>query len=231
MSKYNIYVEDVSVEAVFNRLGGVEGARRLLRGELMVSGPSMSARSWREEEDVIYFWVKSDGTTGDGWITRLGEKGFSVSERAKQVLRSQDFKPTSGVVTEVAVLKGVIFEHDDRFVENIRVRATHRGFTEPDVEVACLIREKFTDGEIEAMGLWWIIAMHKPVIVNRVIDDLDESLHLGSSFQLLSVHRCIDNRGNKPNNNHGLDTYYGGYRARFPSVCGFAFAASKAFRF
>lgn len=31
--KYNLYVEDVSVEAVFNRLGGTEGAKGLLRSE------------------------------------------------------------------------------------------------------------------------------------------------------------------------------------------------------
>jgi len=37
MSKYNVYVEDVSVEAVFNKLGGVEGARRLLRGDTEVT--------------------------------------------------------------------------------------------------------------------------------------------------------------------------------------------------
>lgn len=32
MAKYNVYVEDVSVEAVFNKLGGVEGARSFLCG-------------------------------------------------------------------------------------------------------------------------------------------------------------------------------------------------------
>lgn len=36
MSKYNVYVEDVSVEAVFNKLGGVEGARRFLANELLL---------------------------------------------------------------------------------------------------------------------------------------------------------------------------------------------------
>lgn len=34
MSKYNFCVEDVSVEAVFNKLGGADGARRFLRDEL-----------------------------------------------------------------------------------------------------------------------------------------------------------------------------------------------------
>lgn len=33
MSKYDVYVEDVSVEAVFNKLGGIEGAKKFLRDE------------------------------------------------------------------------------------------------------------------------------------------------------------------------------------------------------
>ena len=36
MSKYNLYVEDVSVEAVFNKLGGVTGAKRFLADELVL---------------------------------------------------------------------------------------------------------------------------------------------------------------------------------------------------
>jgi hypothetical protein len=36
MAKYEFSVDGVSVEAVFNRLGGAEGAKRLLRGELEV---------------------------------------------------------------------------------------------------------------------------------------------------------------------------------------------------
>ena len=34
--KYNLYVEDISVEAVFNRLGGQEGAKGILSGERIV---------------------------------------------------------------------------------------------------------------------------------------------------------------------------------------------------
>lgn len=37
MAKYNLHVDDVSVEAMFNKVGGVEGARRLLRGETRVA--------------------------------------------------------------------------------------------------------------------------------------------------------------------------------------------------
>jgi hypothetical protein len=36
MSKYNVYVEDVSVEAVFNKLGGVERAKRFLQSKVEI---------------------------------------------------------------------------------------------------------------------------------------------------------------------------------------------------
>ena len=168
MSKYNVYIEDVSVEAVFNKLGGVEGARRFLRDELLVSEPT---RSWREEDGVIYFSVTSDGTTGEDWIKRLEGNGFRVGDYAKQVLRSPDFKPTNGVTTEVAVLRGCLFEHNDRITKKIRAEAARRNFTKPNAELACLIREKFTDKKIEAMGLWYIVAMHEPI--NDSVGDPD----------------------------------------------------------
>jgi len=37
MSKYNIYVEDVSIEAVINKLGGIEGAKAFLRGNVIIT--------------------------------------------------------------------------------------------------------------------------------------------------------------------------------------------------
>jgi hypothetical protein len=137
-----------------------EAVRRFNAGELVVSEPT---RSWREEDGVIYFSVTSDGTTGKDWITRLESKGFRVGDYAKQVLGSPDFKPTNGVTTEVAVLKGMLFEDNDRITKKIRAEADKRKLSKPNAELACLIREKFTDKEIEQMGLWYIVAMHEPI--------------------------------------------------------------------
>ena len=148
------------LNAIVKMLGGEEGALRFLRGELVVSKP---ARRWREEDGVIYFSVTSDGTTGPQWIERLERQGFHVGSCAKRVLLSSAFEPTSGVTTEVAVLKGEFFEAGDRVTENIRAAATRCGFVPPSAEAACLIREMFTDKDIEAMGLWWIVTMHEPI--------------------------------------------------------------------
>ncbi len=155
------------MEAIINKLGGENGVDLFLRGELTVSAPT---RQWREENGVIYFSVTSDGTTGKDWIKRLEGNGFRVEDYAKQVLRSPDFKPTSGVTTEVAVLKGELFTDKDRITDKIRAEADKRKLSKPNAEVACLIREKFTDKDLEAMGLRYIVVMHDPI--KNSFDDL-----------------------------------------------------------
>lgn len=132
----------------------------VVRGEGVVSQP---AHLWSEKDGVITFLVTSDGTTGEEWIERLERKGLRVSDYAKSVLRSKKFQPTSGVTTLIAVFKGSLFTDDDRITQKIRAEAKKRDFTTPNVEVACLIREMFSDAEIEAMGLWWIVTMHEPI--------------------------------------------------------------------
>lgn len=163
--------------------------------------------NWQEQNGVIYFSVTSDGTTGPEWIERLEKEGFRVGDYAKDLLRSDDFKPTSGVTTEVAVLKGMLFSDNDRITNKIRAEADKRKLTEPNAEVACLIREMFTDEEIEAMGLIWIVAMHEP------IKDSDGDLNL------LNVYRLDEG--------HGLHAFCGRPDDGWDRDSGFAFAVSK----
>lgn len=148
------------LNAIVKNLGGHDAALKFLRGELTVSEPT---RLWREQDGIIYFSVTPDGTTGEEWIVRLEKRGFRVSDYAKSVLRSPDFKPTTGVTIEIAVLKGTLFKDNDRITKKIRAEAAKRKLLKPNAEIACLIRETFTDDEIEAMGLVWIIIMHEPI--------------------------------------------------------------------
>lgn len=171
--QYRRFVEDAAERALgevgldkdgLQRLisRGGEFQSRIIAGvkELSVSTPF---RSWREQDGVIYFAVTSDGTTGEGWIKRLTIKGSRVGEYAKQVLCSSQFVPTIGLTIEIAVLKGMLFTDDDRVTKSIRAEADRRKLTKPNAEVACLIREKFRDQELEAMGFWGIVAMHEPL--------------------------------------------------------------------
>ena len=149
--------EDITKLKQFENLKGV---RDLLYGKAEITYPG---RTWREQDGVIRSSVTSDGTTGPDWIVRLEKKGYRLSDYAKSFLRSKDFQPTNGVTTEIAVLKGMLFEDSNRITKNIRAEAEHREFEQPNAEVACLIREKFSDKELEEMGLYWIVVMHEPI--------------------------------------------------------------------
>lgn len=193
-----------TMEAVVNKLGGMVGVAKFLRGELAVSEPT---RLWRDQDGVIYCSVTSDGTTGPAWIERLERKGFRISKWAKDVLNSSGFKPTSEVTSEIAVLKGMLFADSERITKNIRAEADRRKFLTPNVEIACLIRENFSDKQIEAMGLWWVVAMHDP------IEDSD-----GDPF-LLNAYRGGGGRW--------LDTARDALDDRWNRDGGFAFVASQ----
>lgn len=173
--------------------------------KLIVESRSVSTPRWREENGVIYFSVTSDGTTGEGWIVRLIAKGFKVGDYAKSVLRSADFKPTNGITTEIAVLKGLLFKDNQRITKKIRAEATKRKMTKPNAEVACLIREMFSDEEIKAMGLSWILTMHEP------IEDSYGGLEL--------LYACRDSGGGS-----WLSAGYGNSDGSWDGSSGFAFA-------
>ncbi len=119
--------------------------------------------TWHEQDGLIRFSVISDGTTGPEWIKRLEKKGFRIGDYAKSILKSKDFKPTSGIATEIVVLPGKLFSDSDRITKNIRAEAERRSFGTPNAEIACLVREKFSDEDLEAMDLAWIVAMHDPI--------------------------------------------------------------------
>jgi len=125
---------------------------------------------WREQDGVIYFKVTSNGMTGSQWIEHFEKKSIQLSKWAKDVLLSPDFKPTNGVTTEVAVLKGILFTDDGRITAKIRAYADKLNIgrpncklVKPEAELGCLIRDTFTDEEIEAMGLVWVVAFHEPI--------------------------------------------------------------------
>lgn len=143
------------LNAIVKKLGGHEAALKFLRGEL---------NKWREQDDVIYFSVTSDGTTGAEWISRLKSKGIEICDYAKHILYYKGFNPSSGITYEIAVLKGKIFRIEDSINSKIFKEAKKRKLTKPNFEIACLMREKFSDKELDDMGLDFLVTMHKPLI-------------------------------------------------------------------
>jgi len=125
------------------------------------------AQKWREEKGIIYFSVTSDGTTGLAWIKRLKKKGIQISADAKCYLR---FKPTR-ITTKIGVIKGKLYTDNDQITETDDRK---RDYIAPNAEMACLIREKFSNDELRAIGIWWVVSGY------LLINDSDRSHYKGS---------------------------------------------------
>ena len=195
------------VKNIMKQLGidnPIEAVRMVNAGEVEIS---IAKAKYREVDGVIYFSVTSDGTTGEEWIVRLDAKGRRVNGFAKGLLRSNYFNPAKPTTYEVAVLKGGLFSDKDRITSTIRKDAKNRQFSIPNAEIACLIREKFSEKELKAMGLYWIVVMHEPI--KDVADD----------FSLLSASR--DDGG------FWLSTSYGNPGSKWFCGNGFAFVVSQ----
>lgn len=143
-----------------------EAIRRVNAGEWVVV--EWEPR-WREEEEVIYLTVTSDGTTGPDWINRFADRKRGVSGYARMILDSPCFVTTSGVTSEIAILKSSLFGKAGPTNYDARAEGDRRNQRAPTPEIACLLRYGFTDYEMGRMGLSRIVVMHEPLMA-RVND-------------------------------------------------------------
>ncbi len=149
---------------------------------------------WVEKDGVIYFSVFSDGTTGAQWISRFKSNGFMVSDYAQKILYSQHFQPTNKITYKIAVLKSALWNDGERITKIIRQEAEHRHLKTPNIEVACLIREKFSDKELMTMGLYWIVTMHEPIKLPGGRPEFLDSYSSNDGSWLRTCHVCPGER-------------------------------------
>lgn len=115
--------------------------------------------------------LKSKGLSGEEYINHLEKKGYNISSWAKDISK-QVVKTKKGTEYEVVVMKQEEFGKDYITIQEVRDEAKKRGLITPPAEVAYLLRENLSNEDIEAMGLWWIITMHEPIIGSDSYSDL-----------------------------------------------------------
>jgi len=119
---------------------------------------------WVEKDEIITLSpFTTDGTTGEEWITRLKNAGCTATSWAEQLLRSNNFIPTTGVVRNIKILKGEIFSDSNRVTKNIQEKATQFSFEQVTMEDICWLRLLLSNDQLEKMGLSSIIGMHESV--------------------------------------------------------------------
>lgn len=203
----NVYERLWKLQAAVNKLV-LDGKREPLfvakALQAILSYPDTVSHSsnqcWREQDGIIYFSVTSKGMTGKEWIKHFEKKHLKIGYVAECALLSEAFKPNMGVTTEVIILKGMLFQTEWISIKKIRAFAAKRKLTEPNLEVGCLIRDTFSDEDIEAFGLTEIVTMHK-----RINDSACNS-HLLSICRGRNDNISLDTQDGTPSINlNGLD--------------------------
>ena len=121
----------------------------------------------RQTDGTVTFKVKSDGTTGEGWIARLQAVGHIVRGDAKKVLRSSAFVPTKKGTIHNLTLLPYRFLGWGRLhkMANVREKAKGLQLSMPHPEVAPLICMMFSIEDIRGIGLADLIVVHDSIEV------------------------------------------------------------------
>ncbi len=109
--------------------------------------------------------LTSDGRTGEQFLSDLEKAGLSFSGFTKTMMKGKEFNATvtTGTKYRIAVIKGEEFTDEDRNIANIRNEIAKLGGIMPPAELSPLLRLNFSDEEIKALGLSWIIPVHEPI--------------------------------------------------------------------
>lgn len=118
-----------------------------------IGGNFPDERKWYEEGGVIHFSVTTGDSTGLNILERLMKKGIRVSPSLRERLTADGFYPTQKAISYLEVFKGEYFDHDKCTLDSVRIEAGWRDLHSVSLEVACAVREKFTDKELDDMGI------------------------------------------------------------------------------
>ncbi len=126
----------------------------------------ISPSKWREHNCVVYTSVISSGRSGAEWGQYFAaEEAKESYEVYSDVLEESlsNFRPTNKIVYELAIVRISALKKQERYPEKLKEIAHNLGWKEATIETGCLLREKFTDSELEVMGFSSLVIMHRPV--------------------------------------------------------------------
>lgn len=143
------------------KLGGSEGVKLALDDHLDFSLRRRNVYTELERNGLRLTYVTlppTDETTGPQWVVRLGSDDFTMDMTTAEVLESDDFTPTKGVVYKVVIVSGDLsFDSTCEF-------ASRLALGNPNAELACMLRENLSDWKInESLGFSQIVVMHEPL--------------------------------------------------------------------
>jgi hypothetical protein len=156
--KYNVYVDDVSVEAVFNRLGGVAGAKRLLADELVVVEKSSLQSIKTEPRDFALWKTVTLGLkkSPKDYRKALEKDGYRIGDYASLILNKTEVSQTEVELDLVVVTIGELGFNEGARRDKIYARVIELGLQVCPAEVGPALRLAHKD---QPRGEWLRIGM------------------------------------------------------------------------
>ena len=157
-----------TIEAIVDKLGGLEGAHAFLRGEQKL----VPVEFERNEHGHIVITITGLDLTGKQEVKRLTAAGFRVSNWAKSCLLStkeDGYDKNHRLVAEqsykIALMPTREIERDaDRTTDALCTRGIEKyGYEKPLAGTVLRIRETVADKQMEEMVFWYIAAPHDTI--------------------------------------------------------------------
>lgn len=125
------------------------------------------------EKGHFYFLVVGAGLPSAKWPERLKSGGYELSKWGADILSKPDYDKKHrlkyGKVYKLGIVLGAKIATDqERSTAKLKAlgcqEISPQAVDELKAEFALLIREKFTNAELEEMGLWYIAVLHEPIV-------------------------------------------------------------------
>lgn len=125
------------------------------------------------ENGHLYFTVMGTSLKSKEWQARLKTGGHKLSEYGADVLSKPDYDKNHRLEAGKTYKLGLVFgteiaKDSKRTTANLQAHALREFGPQANEglkgEFALLTREKFSNAELEAMGLWYIMVLHKPIV-------------------------------------------------------------------
>jgi hypothetical protein len=113
-----------------------------------------------DDEASIHFTLTSNGFTSAQWESHFESRGWIISTPVRQLLHSAIEAPTDGTTYNIVVYTG---KNERKTPNKICAVADKKGWVKTHWEVTCLIRDKFSDEQLDRMGVIYIITMHEHI--------------------------------------------------------------------
>lgn len=158
------------IEAIGNKLGGMDGIRRLLADELVVTEKLVTFE--RNEYGHVVLTFTGLDLTGAAEVERLHNGGNLMSDYAKSCFLStkkdsydKRHRLVAGQTYRVALMPGREIERgSDRTTEALRRRGMERyGYGKPLAGLVPRIREVLSDERMKELDIWYVAALHEPI--------------------------------------------------------------------